>query len=90
MLKVKNESLGASKVAMARAKAEGLRKGASDLLLTVSRDGWHGLWIEMKKRDGRPSQEQILFLHEQRQCGYNGAICYGWEEARKTIEDYLA
>ena len=90
LLKVRNEAAGSSRIAMAIAKAEGLRKGASDLLLTVARGPWHGMWIELKKKDGGTlSEEQRIFLQEERGCGFYGVVCHGWEDAKDQIEAYL-
>lgn len=74
----------------ARLHAEGVRAGIPDLFLAVARGEWHGLWIEMKRRRGGflsdPQRTALLALKLE---GYSTAVCYGWDEAREAIVDYL-
>ena len=70
-------------------KREGLRRGIPDLFLAVSRDGMHGLFIEMKRKGGTASDDQnmvgkYLYDHDYRWC-----ICDSTESAIKEIEGYL-
>ena len=74
----------------ARFRAEGVRPGVPDLCLPVARKGYHGLYIELKRRrGGRASEEQVWWLTQLRDEGYCAAICCGWEEAAAHIMDYL-
>ena len=61
----------------AKLKREGLRKGYPDITLDVSRCGYHGLKIELKRiRNYTITQEQkdwIIKLNEQ---GYAAVFCY--------------
>lgn len=70
--------------------AEGVRAGIPDLFLAIARGEWHGLWIEMKRRKGGflsdPQRTALLALKLE---GYSTAVCYGWDEAREAIVDYL-
>lgn len=82
----------------AKMKAEGVRKGAPDLLLAVPWEGSGpegvtflaaGLWIEMKRRGNSPTEEQhevILFLRKRR---YHAVVAYDSDEAIKAIKAYL-
>ena len=72
-----------------RFKAEGVKAGVPDVCLPVARNGWHGLYIEMKKQGGTVSKEQSKWLHSLLQQGYLTAVCYGWEVAAQIIKDYL-
>lgn len=83
---------------MSRLKRLGLRPGAADLLITLARGAWHGLWIEMKKsrkdfRKGEAaravSADQRAFKLLQHRAGYRCVACYGFEEARDAILTYL-
>ena len=88
LIHVPNE--GKRSVAQAvKLKRQGMRKGVSDILLCAHAGKWHGLWIELKKMGGRATDEQIAFIAAMRECGYDGAVCYGWQEARDVIMDYL-
>ncbi len=71
-------------------KREGLRKGASDLFLSVARGKYHGLWIEMKRPDGRLTPEQKKFQEDVTTQGYAAFACYSSEAATMLISDYLS
>lgn len=70
-------------------KAEGMKKGIPDLFLPVARRDYHGLYIEMKKDDGKVRKEQSEFLDFAATQGYYGTVCYGYNEAVETLEWYL-
>lgn len=78
-------------------KNEGVRAGIPDLFLPVAREGFHGLFIEMKREDKRPkrggaggvSKVQQQWISALREQGYKVEICYGWQEAAAVLEDYL-
>ncbi len=76
-----------------RLKAEGLRAGVPDVVLPVARGDWHGLFIEFKRVGGHLSDvsavqaEWGMALMEQ---GFLVFTCFGFEEARTTVLDYLS
>jgi hypothetical protein len=73
-----------------RFKAMGVKAGVPDVFLDVPRGGFHGLRIEMKRRKGgRVSDDQADWLDYYNANGYRAVVCYGWDEARMEIEDYL-
>lgn len=73
-----------------RFKAMGVKKGVPDVFLDVPRGGFHGLRIEMKRRrGGKVSEEQTDWIDWYNSNGYRAVVCYGWDEAREEIEDYL-
>lgn len=78
-----------SKAAAGRLKAEGLKKGVPDLCLPVPRGGYHGLYIELKALDGRPTREQVGWIGNLKEQGYYAAICAGSDRAIRVIEEYL-
>ena len=52
-----------SKSEAARMKAAGVKPGVPDMFLPVAREGCHGLYIELKRRDGgRVSPEQTAWM----------------------------
>ena len=68
----------------------GVVPGVSDLFLPVARNGYHGLWIEMKrKHGGRLSADQKDWLEGMREEGYKAERADGAEEAIEIIERYL-
>ena len=74
-----------------RMRAEGLRRGVPDICLPVARGGYHGLYIELKRRKGgRVSPEQDQWLNDLRKAGYMAIVSKGWEEAAVSISWYLS
>lgn len=76
-------------------KRMGVLKGASDLLMAwpvLKPDGsfYHGLFIEVKSKIGRPTAEQKAFIQRMRDVGYRAEICYGAEEVISTMQDYIS
>lgn len=84
---IPNESPRSASYA-AMLKRMGLRKGFPDLFVTRARNGYHGLFIEMKYGKGKPSKEQTEWLELLSSEGYACKICYTADEAIKVIEDY--
>lgn len=74
----------------ARMKAEGVRPGVLDIFLPLSRGGYHGLFIEMKKpgKKSATSPEQKKRIEELRADGYGAVVCDHWEQARHMLIEY--
>ena len=87
-----------NKLEAVKLKRMGVRRGYPDIFLPVRRAGLSGLYIELKAESRRPktkrgkggvSDEQAWWLSELWKQGYSTHVCWGFEEARKTIEEYL-
>lgn len=78
-----------SKATAARLKAEGVKAGVPDIFLPVARGGFHGLFIEMKIKGGRLSAHQDDWYHALRKQGYSSRVCFGWVEAKDTLNWYM-
>ena len=72
-----------------RLKAKGLKKGVPDIALPCARGGYHGLYIELKVGDGKPTAEQKKYLHALDVEGYFVALAYSAAEAIRLIERYV-
>ncbi|OAA94105.1 VRR-NUC domain-containing protein [Clostridium coskatii] len=73
-----------------RLKLEGVKSGVPDISLPVARNGFHGLYIELKKKKGNgTTKNQDCWLKSLNAQGYYAIVCKGWEEASKEILDYL-
>ena len=72
-----------------RLKREGALAGVSDIFLPVSRKGFHGLYIELKVKGGKLSDNQKWWTEETSKQGYYSTVCFGWVEAKEIIERYL-
>ena len=69
---------------------EGYQKGIPDMMLAVARGEYHGLFVELKRRKGgKVSPEQYTWIAALASEGYAATVCYGWDEARETIQRYL-
>lgn len=74
----------------ARFKAMGVKAGVPDLFLPVPKGGYHGLYIEMKRREGgKLSEDQREWFDGLSGNGYCVHRCDGWQEAVRVLEDYL-
>lgn len=74
----------------ARLKKEGVVPGVPDYLLLVPRSGYHGMAIELKRRNGGVlSAAQIEIIELLNGHGYYAAVAGGWESARDLILQYL-
>lgn len=69
--------------------AEGMKAGVPDVCLPIARGRFHSLWIEMKRKPNKPTQEQLQWIDALRHYGNCACICYGAEEAISTIMAYL-
>lgn len=78
------------KLTAAKLKAEGVKAGIPDIELPVGRGGYLGLFVEMKVGNNKTSAYQDKWIDNLKKQGYKTAICYGWEEASKVIEEYLS
>jgi hypothetical protein len=77
------------KAVAARMKAEGVKRGVPDLCLPVPRGEHHGLYLEMKTRQGRLSPEQREWGNALQAQGYRFEVCRSWHEAARSLADYL-
>lgn len=76
-------------------KAEGVKAGVADIFWPVAfngpKFGRHGLYIEMKRRNGRPSDlkpNQLEFRQFVLAQGYAWCWARGWEQARDRLIAY--
>lgn len=74
----------------AELKRLGLSKGFPDLFLPKARNGFHGLFIELKRdRSSHPTKAQLCWIAKLNREGYYAAVCYGADAAIIEIESYL-
>lgn len=78
-----------TKTEAARFKAMGVKRGVSDIFLPVARGGFHGLYIELKAKDGKVDATQKEWIEAVRKQGYFGAVCYGGAVAAELIQRYM-
>ena len=74
----------------ARLKRLGVKPGVPDICLASPHGKFHGLYIEMKAPKGKTSEYQEEWISELSAAGYDTAVCFGFEEARRKILEYIA
>ena len=70
-------------------KAAGLKSGVPDICLPVANNGFHGLYIELKFGKNKATKAQEEYMAMLNAQGYKTAVCYGADEAKAEILDYL-
>lgn len=70
-------------------KRQGVKAGVPDLVLPVARNGYFGLYIELKAGKNKTSEEQNKWIKQLKEQGYFVTVCYGWQEAKEVLEQYL-
>jgi hypothetical protein len=74
------------------ARAQGMLNGVSDIQLCVARGGYHGMFIELKRSNGKESNVtpcQWSFIYAMREQGYYATWCAGHKQAIELITDYM-
>ena len=69
-------------------KAEGVKKGIPDLFMPLAKNGFHGLFIELKTETGKLSKEQKEWQQRLNLNGYKAVVCFGYKEAIEVIKNY--
>lgn len=91
MIHIPNERKCSAAVAHSLAR-QGLRKGFPDNFIAVANKTRHGLFIELKrakKNLSKKSPEQREWIERLNEQGYKAVFCYGAEEAKRVILEYL-
>ena len=78
-----------NKAVAVKLRKEGVLRGVPDLFLMLPKNGRHGLFIEMKSKDGVLTDAQADFIEVARETGYQAEVCYGFDQAKHVIEEYL-
>lgn len=69
---------------------EGVQKGTPDIFIAEPKNGYFGLFIELKRVSGsKTSDEQLNMISNLLERGYDAAICHGAQEAYEKIISYL-
>lgn len=83
-----------------RLKELGLRPGVSDLFIfhPSKNKVYPGLYLEVKRNKNYTTSErttstwleQVKFQERVKGVGYAAYFCYGWEDGKRIIEQYLS
>ncbi|WP_166219749.1 VRR-NUC domain-containing protein [Pseudomonas atagonensis] len=80
------------KAVAAKLKAQGVKAGIPDLVLSMARGGYFGLYIEFKAtppNDAAVSASQQERLRKLNEQGYLAIVCRGHFDAMEQIRAYL-
>lgn len=78
------------KITAGKLKATGVKSGVPDICLPCPT--WThkiGLFIELKVGKNKTSENQNEWIEYLKNAGYDVYVCYGWEDARDRIVEYL-
>lgn len=79
-----------NRIEAARLKGQGVKPGIPDIFLPVSRGGYHGMYVEMKRQKGGTlSDDQKKVIGQLRDQGYFVEVCKGFGQAVEAIEAYM-
>lgn len=78
-----------NKLEAAGLKRKGVKAGVPDIHLPVARGNFHGLYIELKAGENKPTKEQKEWMADLRAQNYAAEVCVGWQQAAELIEKYL-
>ena len=71
-------------------KKQGMALGFPDIFIPMPNKTHAGLFIEMKRRKGGVvSDNQNKWIKILNDAGYYAVVCWGFDEARKVIDEYL-
>lgn len=80
-----------NKIEGAKFKRLGVKAGVPDICIPIACNGFHGLYIEMKRRSGSMvSTHQQTWLTLLSNNGYCALVAYGFEHAKRIVEAYIS
>ncbi|MGN1138296.1 MAG: VRR-NUC domain-containing protein [Ruminococcus sp.] len=78
-----------NKIEAVNLKRQGVKAGVPDICLPVPRGKYHGLYIEMKYGNNKPTEKQSWWLKALSKQGYAVKVCYSFDETTKALIQYL-
>jgi len=78
-----------NKIVAGKMKAEGVLSGVPDIFIPAARNGFHGLWIELKSGKNKLTDNQRIVIGELMKQGYRCEICYSLDEFMNVVNKYL-
>lgn len=86
---IPNQGAHGSPITGMHLKRMGVRKGMNDYMLCVPRNGFNGLFLEIKAKSGKTSPEQLKIHAMHKGNGYAVEVAKSFDEAQKVIHNYL-
>ena len=79
----------ASPQAGARLKKKGVKSGVPDCIVFEPRGNYHGLFIEIKIKPNRTSDNQKKWLKDLYKRDYKCHVCFNLDEVIQVVSDYM-
>ena len=77
-------------IVAAKLKTEGVLSGVPDLHIPIAKNGFHGLYIELKNgKTGKVSDNQKTIMEKLQSEGYRCEVCRSFDEFRTIIDNYM-
>lgn len=76
-------------IVASKLKAEGVLAGVPDLFIATARNGYHGLFVEMKAGKNKPTAEQTAVMLDLYAENYKCEVCYSLDEFMNVVDTYL-
>lgn len=70
-------------------KRMGVKPGVPDVFIAIPLNGYNGLFIELKSKDGKLTEYQVLMHANLKRQNYEVSTCYTWFEAKDAILKYF-
>jgi hypothetical protein len=70
-------------------KAEGLKAGVPDIFMAYPNGFYHGLFLEFKINNNKPTEVQRYMMRQFVEKGYYCSVVYSFDEAVHVTECYL-
>ena len=78
-----------NKIVAVKLNAEGVLAGIPDLHIPVAKQGFHGLYIEMKAGKNKASDNQITVMEKLSNEGYRCEVCWSLDEFMAVVDNYF-
>ena len=70
-------------------KEQGVKAGVPDIFLPIAKNGYHGLFLELKVEKNKLSKQQSEWIENLKKQGYKAVVAYGIDEAIKVLMEYI-
>ena len=78
-----------NKIEAKHLKEQGVKAGVPDIFLPIAKNGYHGLFLELKVEKNKLSKQQYEWIENLKKQGYKADVAYGIDEAIKVLMEYI-
>jgi len=70
-------------------KLMGVQAGVADIFLDIPKNGYRGMWLELKYGKNKATESQKRFLARKSLQGYAAVCVVGFDAAKSFIDNYM-